>query len=156
DLARVRAPLHGRPADDRVRELLGIDDDRYLAILSAPAGSANSGLLCQQILEFMGRTYPDRFAYADCTNVERVGGDNERVTLDAGGHRVTAQHVALCTNGFVDHTVEDAAGWPVRLAPDQQIVGRVAYMIAFVEDAPRPPAALSYIRNVVIGGKTPY
>jgi glycine/D-amino acid oxidase-like deaminating enzyme len=29
-------------------------------------------------------------------------------------------------------------------------------MAAFAEDAPRSPAALSYIRNTVIGGDTPY
>jgi glycine/D-amino acid oxidase-like deaminating enzyme len=29
-------------------------------------------------------------------------------------------------------------------------------MAAFAEDAPRPPAAISYIRNTTIGGETPY
>jgi hypothetical protein len=29
-------------------------------------------------------------------------------------------------------------------------------MTAFVEDATRPPAAFSYIRNTTIGGDTPY
>src|SRR5262249_45903855 len=139
-----------------VRDLLGIDDDRYRAVLSAPAGSANSGLLCQQVLEYLLRTYPDRFVYADCTDVERVVVDERTATVDAGGHRVTAGHVVLCTNGFVDHVVEDRAGTPVRLADDQQIVGRVAYMAAFIEQAPRHPIAMSYIRNVVIGGDTPY
>jgi glycine/D-amino acid oxidase-like deaminating enzyme len=61
----------------------------------------------------------------------------------------------LCTNGFVDHVVEDTAGAPVMLAADQQITGRVAYMTAFV-DEPRTAAAMSYIRNVAIGGPVPY
>jgi glycine/D-amino acid oxidase-like deaminating enzyme len=69
---------------------------------------------------------------------------------------VATGHVVLCTNGFVDHVVVDSAGSPVRLADDQQIVGRVAYMTAFLEEAPRCPVAMSYIRNVVIGGDTPY
>jgi len=87
-----------------------------------------------------------------------------RPTLDAprgldardGGHEVAADHVVLCTNGFVDHTVQDAAGSPILLAEDQQIVGRVAYMAAFVEEEPRTPAARSYIRNSIIGGPVPY
>ena len=62
----------------------------------------------------------------------------------------------LCTNGFVDHVVEDAAGDPIGLAEDQRIVGRVGYMAAFAEEEPRSPAAMSYIRNVTIGGDTPY
>ena len=37
--------------------------------------------------------------------------------MHAGGRRVTTTHVALCTNGFVDHRIEDAAGSPVFLAP---------------------------------------
>jgi hypothetical protein len=67
---------------------------------------------------------------------------------------VTAAHVVLCTNGFVDHIVQDSDGSPIRLAADQQIIGRVAYMTAFVEDEPRPPAAMSYIRNTIIGRDT--
>ena len=150
------AGLYSVVSQARVRELLEIDDDRYRAVLSARAGCANSGLLCQQVLRHLQRTYPSRFLYADCTDVERVVVGPDRATVHAGGHRVTAEHVVLCTNGFVDHIVEDDAGSPIRLAADQQITGRVAYMTAFVEDAPRTPAAMSYIRNTTIGGDTPY
>jgi glycine/D-amino acid oxidase-like deaminating enzyme len=139
-----------------VRELLEVDDDRYRGVLSARAGCVNSGLLCQQVLGHLQQRYASRFAYADHTNVERVVVGDDRASVHAGGHRVTAGHVVLCTNGFVDHAVEDTAGSPIRLAPDQQITGRVAYMTAFVEDAPRAPAAFSYIRNTTIGGDTPY
>jgi hypothetical protein len=67
-----------------------------------------------------------------------------------------ASRAVLCTNGFVDHVVEDAAGSPIRLAEEQRIVGRVGYMTAFVEETRRSPASISYIRNTVIGGETPY
>ena len=77
-------------------------------------------------------------------------------TLHAGGHHVTAGHAVLCTNGFVDHSAVDAAGSPIRLARDQEITGRVAYMTAFVEDEPRPAAAMSYIRNQAIGDEKAY
>jgi glycine/D-amino acid oxidase-like deaminating enzyme len=140
----------------RVRELLEVDDDRYCAVLSARAGCANSALLCQQVLAHMRRSYADRFAYADRTNVDHLVVGDDHVTVHAGARRVTAAHVVLCTNGFVDHAVEDTAGAPIRLAADQQITGRVAYMTAFAEAAPRPPAAMSYIRNTTIGGDTPY
>jgi hypothetical protein len=128
----------------------------YRAVLSEPAGCSNSALLCQNVLGHLQWKYADRFAYADCTKVERlvVGGD--RVLVHVGPHCVTAGHAVLCTNGFVDHLVEDANGSPVQLAADQQVTGRIAYMAAFAEDAPRPPAAISYIRNTTIGGETPY
>ncbi|MGZ4315728.1 MAG: FAD-dependent oxidoreductase [Gaiellaceae bacterium] len=84
----------------RVRELLEVDDDRYRAVLSAPAGCANSGVLCQQVLGYLQARYGDRFVYADCTNVERVVVGDDRAVVHAQGHQVTAGHVVLCTNGF--------------------------------------------------------
>jgi glycine/D-amino acid oxidase-like deaminating enzyme len=156
DLPREFAGLYSVVAQSTVQALLEVDDDRYRAVLSAPAGSANSGLLCQQMLQHLLRTYPDRFAYVDCTNVDRIVVDDTRVVVHAAGHRVHAGRVVLCTNGFVDHVVEDAAGSRISLAPDQRITGKVAYMTAFVEASARSPAAMSYIRNDVIGGDTPY
>jgi glycine/D-amino acid oxidase-like deaminating enzyme len=140
----------------RIRELIEVDDDRYRAVLMARAGAANSGLLSQQVLAYLQQQHPDRFRYADCTNVERVVVGDDGAVVHAGGRQVRAGHVVLCTNGFVDHTVQDAAGSPILLAPGQQIIGRVAYMAAFAEDEPRSPAAMSYIRNTVIGGPVPY
>jgi glycine/D-amino acid oxidase-like deaminating enzyme len=121
----------------RVRELLEIDDDRYRAVLCEPAGCSNSALLCQRVLGYLQSEYADRFAYADCTNVERLVVGADRVVVRAGRYRVTAGHAVLCTNGFVDHLVEDTNGSPVQLAADQRITGRIAYMAAFAEDAPK-------------------
>lgn len=139
-----------------IRQLLEVDDHRYRAVLSAPAGCSNSGLLCQQELAHLRLAYRDRFSYADCTNVERVVVGDETAVVHAGACRVRAGAVVLCTNGFVDHHVEDTAGTMLPLRDDQRITGRVAHMTAFVEETPRAPASLSYIRNTVIGGEVPY
>jgi glycine/D-amino acid oxidase-like deaminating enzyme len=152
----------------RIRELLETNDDRYRAVLSDLKGCANAGLFVQQVLAWLERTYPDRLRYVDETLVERVvvsGGesgdasDGERpggVVVHARGHQVSAGHVVLCTNGFTDHVVEDKLGAPIRLHERQQIVGTIGYMAAFFEERMRPPAAMSYIRNVEIGGDVPY
>ena len=139
-----------------IRELLELDDDRYRAVLSAPAGCSNSGLLCQQVLAHLRVAYPDQFAYADHTNVERVVVDDETAVVHGGGYRVRTNRVVFCTNGFVDHHIEDNTGATLRLRRDQQIIGRVAHMTAFAEETPRTAASMSYIRNTVIGGETPY
>jgi glycine/D-amino acid oxidase-like deaminating enzyme len=139
-----------------VRELLEVTDDRYVAVLSNLAGCANSGLLAQQVLSYLEHRHADRFSFFDHTNADRVVVGDDRAMVHAGGFKLMAHHVVLCTNGFVDHRVEDSTGVQVRLAPDQQITGRVAYMTAFVEPHSRAPAALSYIRNAVIGGDNPY
>jgi glycine/D-amino acid oxidase-like deaminating enzyme len=156
ELRGAFAGLYSVVPQSEIRELLEVNDDRYRAVLSAPAGCSNSGLLCQQVLAYLRSAYPGRFSYADHTNVERVVVEDDAVVVHAGGCRVRAAHVVFCTNGFVDHRVEDTAGSPLRLHGDQQIVGRVAHMTAFAEAAPRAPASMSYIRNVVIGGDTPY
>jgi glycine/D-amino acid oxidase-like deaminating enzyme len=149
-------PVYDVVPQARVRELLEIDDDRYCAVLSDLKGCANSGLLSQQVLGFLKRRYAGRFRFVDRTNVTSITVSEESATLQAGGHDVTAGHAVLCTNGFVDHGVLDAAGSPIRLAADQEITGRVAYMTAFVEDQPRPAAAMSYIRNEAIGDEKAY
>ena len=88
----------------------------------------------------------------DRTHVERIVVTDDGAVLHAAGHSVSRVRVVLCTNGFVDHLVEDTAGDPIRLAEDQRITGRVAYMAAFAEEEPRSPAAMSYIRNARSAG----
>jgi glycine/D-amino acid oxidase-like deaminating enzyme len=149
------APLYSVVPQARVRELLETRDDRYRAVLSDRKGCANSGALVQQVLAYLERQFPGRFRFVDHTGVDRVVVGEDRVVVRAGGHSVTAAQVVLCTNGFVDHDVADQAGAPIRLAPDQLVTGRVAYMAAFA-DEPRTPTAMSYIRNRTIGDDTAY
>ncbi|HYL41181.1 MAG TPA: FAD-binding oxidoreductase [Candidatus Binatus sp.] len=156
DIPAEYAELYDVVPQTTVRELLETDDDRYRAVLSDRKGCANSGLLVQQVLAALERRYPDRFVYADRTPVTRILLGPGTASLQAGGRTVKASRVVLCTNGFVDHVVEDAAGRPVQLHPDQRVVGTIGYMAAFFEPTPRTPAAFSYIRNVEIGGDVPY
>jgi glycine/D-amino acid oxidase-like deaminating enzyme len=141
----------------RIDELLDTAGHRYRAVLSDVKGCANSGLLVEQVLAYLERRYPGRLRYRDSTLVDRVVvRDDGRAEVLAGGHRIEARSVVLCTNGFVDHVVEDEAGRALLLAEDQRVVGTIGYMAAFVEQPLRSPAAMSYIRNAVIGGDTPY
>jgi glycine/D-amino acid oxidase-like deaminating enzyme len=140
----------------RIRELLELDDDRYRAVLSDRKGCANSGLLVQQVLAYLEARYPDRFGYADTTHVARLVVGDDGVRAEAGGCRIRAAVAVLCTNGFVDHVVEDCRGDRVQLHEEQRVTGTIGYMAAFVEEQRRVPAAMSYIRNTEIGGPTPY
>lgn len=139
-----------------VQELLEIEDERYCAVLSDLKGCANSGLLAQQVLRYMLRRYTGRLRFVDHSPVATVTVSEEGARVRARGHDITADQVVLCTNGFVDHVVQDASGSPIRLAPDQEVTGLVGHMTAFIEDEPREPTALSYIRNSTIGSETPY
>jgi glycine/D-amino acid oxidase-like deaminating enzyme len=160
DIPAEFASLYEVVPQTRIRELLETDDDRYRAVLSDLKGCANAGLFVQQVLASLERTYPDRLRYVDETMVDRVvvGGaaGHGGVVVHARGHEVAADHAVLCTNGFTDHVVEDAAGTPIRLHERQQVVGTIGFMAAFFEEQMRSPAAMSYIRNVEIGGDVPY
>ena len=131
---------------ERISELLEIDDDRFCAVLSDLKGCANSGLLSQHVLGYLERHYAGRFRFVDHTQVTHITIGEDRAGLRASGHDISAGSVVLCTNGFVDHAVVDGTGSPVRLAPDQEITGRVAYMAAFVEGEPRTPIAMIVLR----------
>src|SRR5262249_13699873 len=97
DIPAELAGLYSVVPQATVRELLEVDNDDYRAVMSAPEGSANSAVLCQQVLVYLQRTYSDRFVYADCTNVHRVVVDERQAVVFSGAHRVMAGRVVLCT-----------------------------------------------------------
>ena len=156
DVPAELAPFYEVVPQRRINELLETTDPHFRGVLSNPAGCANSGLLVQQVLRDLQSRYPSRMHYRDSTPVDRVVVGDGGVTVHAGGHRVTASSVVLCTNGFDDHVVLDHEGRAVELVKEQRVVGTIGYMAAFAEETPRSPAAMSYIRNTEIGGATPY
>jgi glycine/D-amino acid oxidase-like deaminating enzyme len=140
----------------RINELLEVDNG-YRAVLSDRKGCANGALLVQQVLAYLEGRYPDRFRYADHTQVARIRVGDGGVRAEVGdGHRIRAGAAVLCTNGFIDHEVVTTRGDRVELQPEQRVTGTIGYMAAFVEEEMRVPAAMSYIRNTEIGGPTPY
>ncbi|HEY5423314.1 MAG TPA: FAD-binding oxidoreductase [Ilumatobacteraceae bacterium] len=135
-----------------IEEMLCTTEHRYRAVLSSPRGCANSALIVQQVLAYLEQRYADRLTYFDHTAVERIVLDDGGATVHALDHVVSASKVVLCTNGFTDHVIEDAAQ-----AGDRPTIRRtVGYMAAFIEPEPRQPNVMSYIRNATIGGDTPY
>ena len=140
----------------RIRELLELDDDRYRAVLSAPAGCSSSAALCKHVLGHLQRTLsgPVRLCRL---HQGRAGGGRR----GSRGRPRRLPSSCIGPRGPLHERLRRPRRrgrnrGRVELAPDQRITGRVAYMIAFAEDAPRTPAAFSYIRNTTIGGETPY
>ncbi len=150
------ADLYEVVPQTRVRELLGASDDSYWAVLSHTKGCGNSALLCKEVLAHLVAANPGRFAYADHSPVDRIVLDEGRARIEVGDRHVTAARVVLCTNGFVDHVIENRAGPQIQARLHQRISGTIGYMAGFVEPTLRPPAAISYIRNQTIGTDGPY
>jgi len=140
----------------RIRQLLGTTDDRYRAVLSHRKGCANAALLCQQVLAHLQRAYPSRFRFADHTPIRRIVLEASCARLESGQRRVQASKVVLCTNGFLDHTLDNRVGGRIDAGMHQQVRAIVGYMAGFVEEPGRAPEAISFIRNRIIGGPSPY
>ena len=64
----------------------------------------------EQVLAHLLASYADRFAYADHSPVERIVLDSAEVDREAVSHVVSAETVVMCTNGFLDHVIEDRTG----------------------------------------------
>ena len=157
DIPAELAGLFSVVPQARIRELLETDDDHHRAVLSGRKGCANSGMVCQQVLAYLEHRYPDRLVFADQTEVERIVVGTDGIELQANACTVRSTRVVLCTNGYTTHEVLDEDGSPLLLDAEQRVVGTFGFMAAFVEDQPRAPAAMSYIRNRAIGsGEAPY
>ncbi len=156
DIPAEYAHLYSVVSSAEVRELLGTADDRYCAVVSGRTGAANGALLIEQILDYLEAKFEDRFQFVDHTLVRHIALDATSATIDTGDHHVTAGRVVMCTNGFVDHVVENRVGGPIATQMHHRVSGRVGFMAAFLEREMRRPVTLSFIRNEVIGDSTPY
>jgi glycine/D-amino acid oxidase-like deaminating enzyme len=133
-----------------IAQLLETDDDRYHAVLSYDKGCTNSALVCEQIVEHLRRAFPQRFALFEATRATRIALDADHAELEANGRCVRASRVVLCSNGFVDHAIENRMGPdPVRVYA--RVAATVGYMAAFLEATPRSPSAISYLASPRIG-----
>jgi glycine/D-amino acid oxidase-like deaminating enzyme len=150
------ASLYSVVPSANVRAVLGTTDDRYNAVMSDHKGCGNSALLIEQVLEHLEATFADRFRFVDHTEVSRIVLDATNATIFAGEHRVDTQKVVMCTNGFVDHVIENRVGSEIAATMHHRVAGTVGYMTGFVDTSPADANAFSFIRNEVIGESTPY
>jgi glycine/D-amino acid oxidase-like deaminating enzyme len=156
DIPDEFASFYSVVPQERIDDLLEVRGAGYRAVLSDLKGCANSGALVQQVLAYLESSQPDRFRYHDGTKAERIVVRDDGARIETVDGSVDAAYAVMCTNGFVDHLIVDADGDDVRLDRQQRVGLVVGFMAAFVEDSPRTPTAMSYIRNAAIGGEIPY
>ncbi|HHT74513.1 MAG TPA: FAD-binding oxidoreductase [Euryarchaeota archaeon] len=90
---------------DRLADLLGTIDRRYVAALCAPSGVLNATLLTEAMAEHLLSTYPDRFRIYEKSRVRRLRlGDEVAASTERG--TVIADNVVLCTNGYLGMGIE--------------------------------------------------
>jgi glycine/D-amino acid oxidase-like deaminating enzyme len=130
-----------------IRAALECENDRYVGLAEEPGGVANSALLCQEVVRFLAREYPERFRLVEETKVEKVVLKADGVLLDAGSATVSAEEVVLCTNGFEDFTILSESGLCFDKEFHRNVRGIVGYMSGYLVPMRRPPSGLVYLED---------
>ncbi len=133
-------------------EIMGLIETRhggYVASVSYGKGCMNSALFTEEVIGYLLKTYPDRFVLYEGTPVASLTLGTARAVLAAGPHRVTADRVVLCTNGFEEFSIINAAGRPIDASFHHSVTGRIGYMSGYLDDSDGAPTAISYFTDSV-------
>jgi glycine/D-amino acid oxidase-like deaminating enzyme len=143
------------PREEVLAALETVSGD-YVAVVSSQKGCVNSALLCQEVLAYLNRAYPERFALYEHAPVGKIilrGGD---ALLDAHKHAIAAKRVVLCTNGFEDFTIINENGLELDGRFHANVRGNVGYMSGYIEKLNKPPMAMSYYSTDSAASLDPY
>ena len=130
--------------------------DEYVAVISSQKGCVNSALLCQEVLAYPNRAYPERFALYEHAPVRKIILRDDGALLDAHKHAIAAKRVVLCTNGFEDFTIISENGLELDGRFHASVRGNVGYMSGYVEKLNKPPTAMSYYPTDSAAALDPY
>jgi glycine/D-amino acid oxidase-like deaminating enzyme len=150
------ADLYEVVSKDDIDDLLQTKNTVYHAVLSFQKGCLNSALFCEEMIAFMSKTYPERFALYEHSLIRKVVLRQGLALLDAGKHTVTAGRVILCTNGFEGFTILNEGGLAIDTKFHHLVRGMVGYMSAYIEPMNKPPVAISYFEPAPVNSDDPY
>jgi len=127
-----------------ILQMLETEDKTFHAVVTEQAACINSALFCQEVVTFLLKKYPDRFALYEDTHIIKTVLKKNHALLDADKHTVNASHVVLCTNGFENIEIFNESGLDIDKRFHHLVNGRVGYMSGYLENLNKPPAATSY------------
>jgi glycine/D-amino acid oxidase-like deaminating enzyme len=135
---------YARVDHKEILRLLETSDHRYIGALASRKGCVNSALLCEEIVRYLLKKYPDRFEVFEHSPVHSLTLGTESALITVGEYDVSAQKVILCTNGFSNFSITSDKQTDIDFRFHQAILGKISYMAAYTEKTDRPPAAISY------------
>lgn len=140
----------------QINQLLETDMPGFVGVMSFQKGVVNSALFCQEVMVYLLKQYPERFALYEHTPVHKVILHETDAVIDADTHVVTAGKVVLCTNGFESLHIINESGLEIDAKFHHLIQGRVGYMSGYLEAMNKPPIAISYYIDPVAGMENDY
>lgn len=129
----------------QILEKLCTNDKRYIAALTSKKGVMNSALFCEELLDYLLVTYPDRLTLFEESHVDEVVLYEDHSELSARGYKITAEKIVLCTNGFEKFEIINTSGPDIDTKFHHLVKGAVGYMAGYLEDSLLEPAAISYL-----------
>lgn len=140
-----------------ILSILETNDTRYIAALASRKGCLNSALFCEDLVDYLLRTYPKRFSLFEHSPVEEIRLQKKSAELIINKSTFTAERVVLCTNGFENFTITNFdPAVDVNASFHSCVNAKVGYMSAYLEEANHKPVAISYFANPGINEETPY
>ncbi len=127
-----------------VLHALCTEDPQFIAASASPVGCVNSSLLCEELVAWMMKHYPDRLTVAEHAPVTEVILLSDHVKIHTTDIAITSQKVVLCTNGFEHFTIENLDGDAINPSFHRNVMGRIAYMTGYLDQGTQHAAALSY------------
>ncbi len=142
---------------DYILKILETTDTRYLAALASRKGCLNSALFCEDVIEYLLQTYPERFSLYEHSPITEIELGTKAATLKVNDCAISTKRVILCTNGFQNFTITNhEGGEDIDTVFHSCVNAKVGYMSAYLEHADHPPVAISYFSNPGINEDTPY
>ena len=130
-----------------ILSLLETEDTRFVAALSARKGVMNSALFTEEVATYLLVHFADRFVLREESFVNEVILEESFAALKIGEHKVVAEKVILCTNGFEKFSIINHAGADIDKEFHHSVSGAIGYMAGYLDERNHPPAAISYIMN---------
>jgi glycine/D-amino acid oxidase-like deaminating enzyme len=149
--------LYGVVDQEYILSILETKDTRYIASLASRKGCLNSALFCEDVVEYLLKTYPDRFNLFEHSPVSEIQLQKAGAKVLVNNFAVAAERVVLCTNGFENFTITNYdRAVDVNASFHSCVNAKVGYMSAYLEEANHKPVAISYFSNPGINEETPY
>lgn len=127
-----------------ILELLESNNTDYIASLSYQKGCMNSALFTEKLIKYLSEKYGDRFVFYEGSPVKTVTLKKKVGILDVLSHKVEAEKIVLCTNGFEHFTINNEVGMQINTKFHHLVTGLVGYMSGYVQKTKHDPVAISY------------
>lgn len=136
--------LYAVVSQQEILDLLETNNEEYFVALSSRKGCMNSALFCEELAGYMLKTYPDRFTLIEHTPVKKVVLNKNNGILLTDSHKITANKIVLCTNGFENIEIENTLGSDIDTKFHELVSGVVGYMAGYLAPLNKPPTAITY------------